>query len=157
MGGQAQEGNSRIGDGPGGGIGPPIDAPDPLQKYRWWIIGGFIIALFGGAYYVNTRQRVAVAGGSNGTGPEVEMQEAAMRPYKASPLVPASPVTRPSPPAVSVAPARPSMLLEALKEELFQLEVEHKQGKISQQEYEKAKAALDGTLERAIKREAQKV
>ena len=49
------------------------------------------------------------------------------------------------------------MLLEALKEELFQLEVEHKQGKITQQEYEKAKAALDGTLERAIKREAQQV
>jgi hypothetical protein len=59
--------------------------------------------------------------------------------------------------ATAVAPPRPSMLLEALKEELFQLEVEHKQGKISQQEYEKAKAALDGTLERAIKREAQKV
>jgi hypothetical protein len=47
------------------------------------------------------------------------------------------------------------MLLEALKEELFQLEVDHKQGKISQQEYEKAKAALDGTLERAIKRAGQ--
>ncbi len=49
------------------------------------------------------------------------------------------------------------MLFQALKEELFELEVEHKQGKISQQEYEKAKAALDGTLERAIKRESQKV
>ena len=48
------------------------------------------------------------------------------------------------------------MLLEALKEELFQLEVEHKQGRISQQEYEKARAALDQTLERAIKRESQK-
>ena len=35
------------------------------------------------------------------------------------------------------------MLLEALKEEIFQLEMEHKQGKISQQEYEKAKAALE--------------
>jgi hypothetical protein len=43
-------------------------------------------------------------------------------------------------------------LLEALKEELFELEVEHKQGHISQQEYEKAKAALDQTLERALKR-----
>src|SRR5262249_10220479 len=147
MGGQAQEGNSRVGDGPGGGIGPPIDAPDPLQKYRWWIIGGFVVALFGGAYYVNTRQRVAVAGGSNGTGPEVEMQEAAARPYKpASTPIASAPVTRPSPSPASTAPARPSMLLEALKEELFQLEVEHKQGKISQQEYEKAKAALDGTL-----------
>lgn len=158
MGGPGQEGNSRIGDGPGGGIGPPIDAPDPLQKYRWWIIGGFVLALFGGAYYVNTRQRTAFAGGSNGSGPEVEMQEAVTRPYKpSSPPVPSAPTTRPSQAAASIAPARPSMLLEALKEELFQLEVEHKQGKISQQEYEKAKAALDGTLERAIKREAQQV
>ena len=48
------------------------------------------------------------------------------------------------------------MLLEALKEELFQLEVEHKQGHISQQEYEKTKAALDQTLQHALKREAQK-
>ena len=45
------------------------------------------------------------------------------------------------------------MLLEGLKEELFQLEVEHKQGRISQQEYEKSKAALDHTLQRALKRE----
>ena len=150
----AQQGNSRIGDGPGGGIGPPIDAPDPLQKYRWWIIGGFILALFGGAYYVNTRQRVGFAGGSNGTGAEAEIPEPvpAARAYRAS----APPVSRPVVPAAA-APARPSMLLEALKEELFQLEVEHKQGKITQQEYEKAKAALDGTLERAIKREAQNV
>jgi hypothetical protein len=49
------------------------------------------------------------------------------------------------------------MLLEALKEELFQLEMEHKQGHISQQEYEKAKQALDATLARALKRESAKV
>jgi hypothetical protein len=48
------------------------------------------------------------------------------------------------------------MLLEGLKEELFQLEVEHKQGSISQQEYEQAKSALDQTLQRALKREAAK-
>jgi hypothetical protein len=48
------------------------------------------------------------------------------------------------------------MLLEGLKEELFQLEVERNQGKISQQEYEKAKSALDQTLDRALKRESQK-
>jgi hypothetical protein len=57
----------------------------------------------------------------------------------------------------SAPPARPaSMLLEGLKEELFQLEVERRQGQISQTEYEKAKSALDQTLERALKREAQK-
>ena len=48
------------------------------------------------------------------------------------------------------------MLLEGLKEELFELEVEHKQGRISQQEYETTKAALDQTLQRALKREAAK-
>jgi len=146
--------------GPGGGLGPPIDAPDPLQKYRWWIIGGFVIALAGGAYYVTTRQKAAFAGA--GPVSEAEYEEPVRSPVT-------SRIPRPTPTAsvqtqrasavtaTAVAPARPSMLLEALKEELFQLEVEHKQGKITQQEYEKAKAALDGTLERAIKRESQKV
>jgi hypothetical protein len=40
-----------------------------------------------------------------------------------------------------------------LKEEIFQLEIERKQGKITAAEYEKAKAALDQTLERALKRQ----
>ena len=60
-------------------------------------------------------------------------------------------------PGRPVSAARPSsMLLEGLKEELFQLEVERNQGQISQSEYEKAKSALDQTLERALRREAQK-
>jgi len=45
------------------------------------------------------------------------------------------------------------MLLQGLKEELFQLEMEHKQGKISDAEYTKTKAALDQTLARALKRQ----
>jgi hypothetical protein len=48
------------------------------------------------------------------------------------------------------------VLLSALKEELFELEVEHKQGRISQEEYDRTKAALDQTLERALKRENAK-
>jgi len=146
--------------GPGGGLGPPIDAPDPLQKYRWWIIGGFVIALAGGAYYVTTRQKTAFA--PAGTQGEVEYEEP-VRPRvpssipKPAPTAPVQAQRVPTATATAVASPRPSMLLEALKEELFQLEVEHKQGKITQQEYEKAKAALDGTLERAIKREAQNV
>jgi hypothetical protein len=144
-------------NGPGGGLGPPIDAPDPLQKYRLWIILAFVVALAGGAYYVTTRQRAAVAGGA---GADFELPET-----PSQPIIPR--VTRPAtPPAARVAPVatpapaapapRSSLLLEALKEELFELEVEHKQGKIAQQEYEKARAALDGTLAHALKREAQK-
>jgi hypothetical protein len=51
--------------------------------------------------------------------------------------------------------ARPTMLMEGIKNELFQIEVERKQGQISRAEYDKAKAALDQTLARALKREAQ--
>jgi hypothetical protein len=147
--------------GPGGGLGPPIDAPDPLQKYRWWIIGGFVLALAGGAYYVTMRQKAVLAPAGGTSEVEYEAPEPARSRVTASIPRPTStaPVQTQRTPtaATAVAPPRPSMLLEALKEELFQLEIEHKQGKISQQEYEKAKAALDGTLERAIKREAQKV
>jgi hypothetical protein len=59
--------------------------------------------------------------------------------------------------AARMSAVRPtSMLMEGIKEELFQLEVERKQNQISQEEYEKAKSALDQTLERALKREAQR-
>ena len=51
------------------------------------------------------------------------------------------------------APSRRSeLLLEALKEEIFQLELDKHQGRVSAEEYEKAKSALDQTLQRAIAR-----
>lgn len=43
-------------------------------------------------------------------------------------------------------------LLDALKEEMFQLESDRIQGKVSVHEYDVAKAALDKTLQRAMKR-----
>jgi hypothetical protein len=118
---------------PGGGLGPPIDAPDPLEKYRWYILGGFGLVLAAGAVYITSRSRPASV-----------------------PDFGASDVQLPDPPIRQPASGRPGLLLEALKDELFQLEVEHKQGDISQQEYERARAALDQTLERAIKRAAVK-
>jgi hypothetical protein len=100
---------------PGGGLGPPIEAPDPLDKYRVPLLIGFGVVLVAGAIYIAQRSRSA------------------------------SPV----PVAAS---GQSGKLLDALKEELFQLEVEHTQGEISEQEYAKAKSALDQTLARAIKR-----
>jgi len=129
---------------PGGGLGPPIDAPDPLQKYRWQILGSIAAALILGGVYVAVRQQSAaraLARQTPGSSTAATMLE--------DDYAPAETNTR--------AAARPtSMLLEGLKEELFQLEVERRQGQISQAEYEKAKSALDQTLERALKREAQK-
>ena len=119
---------------PGGGLGPPIDAPDPLEKYRWYILGGFGIVLAAGAIYIASRSKNV----PDFVPVDVELAD-----------LPSAPKPKPA--------DRTALLLEALKEEIFQLEVEHKQGRISQQEYEKAKAALDQTLERAVKRGAVKV
>ena len=144
--GQPGEGGAAQSDNrPGGGLGPPIDAPDPLQKYRWWILGGFAGLLIVGGVYVASRQQAA--------------NRAAARPKRAvieeivdEEIIEVRPVREATAPAT--ARSSTSMLLEGLKEELFQLEVERRRGDISQQEYEKAKAALDLTLERALKREA---
>ncbi len=158
---------------PGGGLGPPIDAPDPLEKYRWPIIGAFIALLAIGGWIVTRRQTAiratagAASGGSTTFGSRATLAS--------GPL--AAPITGPGAKSISGSPAasparaaanapasfadsansgasKSAMILEALKEELFQLEVERKQGKISPEDYEKAKAALDQTLERALKRES---
>jgi len=103
---------------PGGGLGRPEETPDALHKYRWWLIGGLLLILIGGAAWTVTR-------------------------------------TAPLPAMAAAAPAgRSALLLDALKEELFQLESERLQGKLSAEEYEKAKSALDSTLQRAIRRQS---
>ena len=147
--GQASSGQAE--SRPGGGLGPPIDAPDPLQRYRWWILGGFTAALLIGGVFVARRQqaahRTARATAGLSTMEDAEDFEVPATPARA---------TRPPAPAMQPVTSSSSALLQGLKEELFELEVEHKQGRISQQEYEKTKSALDQTLQRALKREAQK-
>ena len=100
---------------PGGGLGPPIEAPDPLDKYRPWILAGFGAALVVGAIYITQRSRSSKPG--------------AVTTFGGS-----------------------GNFLDGLKDELFQLELEHKQGQITDQEYAKTKSALDQTLARALKR-----
>ena len=160
---QAPEGDTGKGEGgaqannrPGGGLGPPIDAPDPLQQYRWWILGGIAAALILGGVYVAVRQQSAAralarhktASSTRAAAHAAvhdEEDEYGPAPALGTPIIRPAPAARPA-----------SILLDALKEELFQLEVERRQGQISQSEYESAKSALDQTLDRALKREAQK-
>ncbi|HTS38361.1 MAG TPA: hypothetical protein VMH04_21990 [Candidatus Solibacter sp.] len=172
--GQPGEGGSAQNENrPGGGLGPPIDAPPPMQKYQWWIMGGIVAALAIGGIIIASRQQAATRAGRPIGKPraielvdedenfEVETDSGRdSRPRLStgrSPAVSAATSSSEDMHAPS-GPARgtSSMLLEGLKEELFQLEIEHKQGEITQQEYEKAKAALDQTLQRALKREAAK-
>ena len=48
-----------------------------------------------------------------------------------------------------------ALLMEAMKEEVFQLESDRLQGKINADEYQVAKAALDKTLQRAVQRQSK--
>jgi len=116
---------------PGGGLGAPIDSNDPLYDYRAVILGVFALVLVMGGFYVVGKSNVA-----------------APRTVAAGVPVP-FPVAAPT-----TAPAdRSSKLLDAMKDELFHLELDRQQGKITQAEYEKAKAALDETIKRALARQ----
>jgi hypothetical protein len=128
---------------PGGGLGPPIDAPDPLQKYRWWILSGFAALLIIGGVYIARRQQ--------------STNHALKNPRVNSALTPTTQAEGRDESAEkrSVAPSG-TVLMEGIREELFQIEIEHKKGQISQAEYQKAKAVLDRTLVRVLKRQVQK-
>ncbi|MGA9208366.1 MAG: carboxypeptidase regulatory-like domain-containing protein [Terriglobales bacterium] len=128
--------------GPGGGLGAPEETPDPLHRYRGFILGGLAVALALGVFYVVTRPKPAI------TVSNAVPQQAAATAKRAA----ASPARVNVPPVAVAPPRNGDRLLDALKEELFQLEMERHQGKLSAEEYEKAKAALDTTLARAAKR-----
>ena len=100
---------------PGGGMGVPTNTPDPLYKYRWWLMGMVAVVLVAGAAFTLSRPAV----------PELS----------------------------SVPQSNPGeVMLHPLKEELFRLESERLENKISPEEYAKTKAALDLLLRRMINR-----
>ena len=126
---------------PGGGIGTPEDTPDPLQHYRWYVLAAVGIVLAAGAFWITNRRPAEAAASASAAGAQ------SFAPSRSSALS--------TPPTQRVGTGNHSAaLLDALKEELFQLESERLQQKISEQEYAQAKAALDQTLARAIRRSA---
>ena len=139
QGAQAAPGGQR--EGPGGGLGRPIDSPDALAHYRWPLLGALLVVLFGVAYLMLSR-----------TAHNATTTEGVSVPI---PSPAASPTPNRSEILAAPAPTPSNALLDAMKEELFQLEIERQQGQISQQEYETQKAALDQTLKRALARTAR--
>jgi hypothetical protein len=134
---QQQGANAQAGQqGPGGGIGEPINTPDPLSKYKWWILGGLALLLAAAAAFLLRR-------------PPMPAVAAAGAPGGAVPVSPAFPAAHAAP---ATSAGKNSALLNALKEELFSLESEKISGTITQQEYAEQKAALETVLKRALKR-----
>jgi hypothetical protein len=116
---------------PGGGLGVPLDPEgtnDPWAKYKWWILGGLGLAMAVGAGMLlksGPAQAVAPSGaGAFASGPVG---------------------------TGSVGTGSDS-LLAAMKEELFALETDRLQGRLSENEYVEQKAALEVVLRRALSR-----
>jgi hypothetical protein len=108
---------------PGGGMANPINTPDPLTKYKWWLLSVLALLLVAAAAFM-LRKPATGAGFNAGASQAL-----------------ASPVTM------------KSALLNALKEELFALESDKIDGKISPAEYAEQKKALEIVLKRALKRQ----
>jgi hypothetical protein len=117
---------------PGGGIGEPINTPDPLSKYKWWILGGLALLFVVAAAFL-LRKPAGVPGVPAAPATDIT-------------ATPAYPPAKPSSPAT-----HNSALLSALKEELFALESDKLTGAVSPAEYAETKAALETVLKRALK------
>lgn len=120
------------GNGPGGGLGVPIDTPDPLTKYRWWILGGLSILLAVAAAFFLRKPTMAA------------LPAAGMVPAAGSTALSTA---QPLNPATQRAP-----MLAALKEELFALETERLEGKLTVEEYATLKSAFETVLRRTLAR-----
>jgi hypothetical protein len=127
---------STPGTGPGGGIGQPIDTPDPLSKYKGWILGGLGLVLVATAAFLLRRPEGAavLVAGSGAVHTPTSVPTPSTTPLVAPPLT------------------GNAALLNALKEELFTLENEKITGKVTPAEYAQVKAALETVLKRALKR-----
>ncbi len=110
---------------PGGGLGNPIDPEgtnDPWAKYKWWILGGLGLLLAAGAGVMLKRSPSDSAGGH----------------AHGSGGTGAAPLHGGS--------------LAVLKEELFSLETDRLQGRMTEAEYAEHKAALEVVLRRVLAR-----
>jgi hypothetical protein len=125
-------GPGQAGAQPGGGIGEPINTPDPLSKYKWWILGGLALVFVAAAAFLLRKPA-----GAPGV-PVAQGSSAAPAAY---------PVHAPTSPA-----AKNGALLAALKEELFALESDKLTGAVTPAEYAETKAALETVLKRALKK-----
>jgi hypothetical protein len=138
---------------PGGGLGNPIDTPDPLQKYKWWILSGVGLALvIAAAFMLRAKpgQQPALAGGAPAPNPLAPT----LPPGVKATAVRAGLVSVPATNGIHQKPVSVSGTLAALKEELFALETERLEGKITDTDYAEHKAALEVLLKRALARES---
>jgi hypothetical protein len=147
---------STPGTGPGGGIGQPINTPDPLTKYKWWILAGLALALAAAAGFLLRRPASAAAAAPASVPvPAVYPAPPPRRTAAVAPAPPAAPVyaARPYAAPQPSAASHNASLLSVLKEEMFAIESEKLSGDLSAADYKEQKAALEVVLKRALKKQ----
>ncbi len=140
--GGAQAGQTAAsGPRPGGGLGAPIDPEgtgDPWSKYKYAILGGLGLLLAIGAG-VMLKANPATADAGIPAPPPVDI------------TAPSAFTTRTiAAPVAATAGANP--LLQALKDELLELETDRLTGKLTEAQYAEQKTAFDIVLRRALNR-----
>jgi hypothetical protein len=142
-------------NGPGGGVAGavPIGTPDPLQKYKWYILSLAGLAMVAAAaFLLRARPGQITPAAAEEPSPLTSTLPAGVKAtaYRAGFI--AATATN----GASQRSTETSGTLTALKEEMFQLEVERLEGKIGESEYDEQKAALEVMMKRALAREAAK-
>jgi 5-hydroxyisourate hydrolase-like protein (transthyretin family) len=151
---------------PGGGIGNPIGTPDPLTRYKWWILGGLTLLLVIAAIYLLRNRGGSESGSlvpvtSAGPDPDSRPLPAPRSIAPVSEYTPLPPRRAPEPvsagahygPAATPAPSGgKAALLAILKDELFAIESERLSGTLSNEEYAEIKTGLEAVLKRALKK-----
>jgi len=130
---------------PGGGIGEPINTPDPLTRYKWWILSSLTILLIAASAYFLRKGEAATVGVETAP-PSV----AASNPPPAFARM--SPPLSASNPAAAVHVPSDLTLLNLLKDEMFAIESEKLAGNLSEEDYTRIKVGLDALLKRLISR-----
>ncbi len=114
---------------PGGGLGVPVDKDaerDPWTKYRWWIVGGLGLALAAAAGFVMKAPGAKPVGTSPVAGGRIGVG--------------------------SVPSAGGGSALEVLRDEMFAVETDRLEGRLTEHEYGQLKTAFDVVLRRALAR-----
>ena len=121
---QSQQAN---GNQPGGGIGAPVATPDPITRFKGWILAALALILVVVAAILLRKPEDAPAAATQAAA------QATDQPAQAT--------------------TKEKSLLDVLKDELFALESEKASGSLSEAEYAEQKAALEVLLRRALKRQ----
>jgi hypothetical protein len=159
----AQAGNGQAGapapaddKRPGIGLGNPIDTPDPLSKYKWWILSGVgLVLVIAAAFFLRRnpqRDEDTLAAASAQAAPVAEQYAAPLTWTQGTPPPATVAPVPPPPPAEPDPETQRHQLLNSLKEELFALESDRAKGNVGEVEYAAHKQALEAIIRRALNR-----